>query len=60
MLRMEEEDLDQCLGFLLVLSLAELLLAIWFSCISTMKRVDLGDSGDEVDVDSGAALLQLN
>lgn len=56
----EEEDLDQCLGFLLVLFLAELFLASWLSCVFIMKRVNLGDSGDEGHVDSGAGLLQLN
>lgn len=60
MLRVEEEDLDRCLDFLLVLSLAELILASWFSCVSIMKKGDLGDSGDEGHVDSGAGVLQLN
>lgn len=60
MLRAEEEDLDQCLSFLLVSPLAELFLASCFSCVSIMKRVNLGDSGDDEDVDSEADLLQLN
>jgi len=57
MLRVEEEDLNQCLGFSLVLSLAKLFLASCFSFVSVKKRVNLGD--DE-HVDSEAGLLQLN
>jgi hypothetical protein len=60
LLRVDEEDLDRILVFFVVFFS---LVALFFSCgisgVSALKEGDMGDSGDEEHVDSGASLFLM-